>query len=438
MFIVVLIPVFLMGFIALSLAYRATTPEQRQKLFETGRPLLRAAVETAVETRRGFKPFNDVLRARTRFVLLTPGLILLNAGILGLMMYRGAALTDPQTLINWGAVFGPRTTNGEWWRLITALFLHVGVLQLLVTVVVLVGVGSAIERLVGPGAVAVVYLAAGVIANLAKMSASQVSVITGSSGAVWGLYGILLVWFFWGLFTASSLKLPVDKLKWVASGAVLFVIYTAATAGIDRSVALALATGLVSGLVLLIRSADQKPSSRRIGMVASAAAIVFVAYAIPLNGIVDVRPEIEQVVALESRATDTYKAALDQFQKRRISLSALVQTIDSAIVPPLEAADARLKSYAKVPPEQVGLLRDAETYVELRRESWRLRTAALRQINEPTPAKTTRRNVETRHRMNISAFGKAEECERSSLEALKRVKVATSSDAPHGKPGTPP
>jgi rhomboid protease GluP len=366
--------------------------------------------------------------------MVTPALILLNVGILGLMLQRGVALADPQALIGWGAVFGPRTTNGEWWRLITALFLHVGVLQLLVTVVVLVGVGIAVERLVGPVAVAVVYLAAGVISSLARMSASQVAVITGSSGSVWGLYGILLVWLVWGLLTASSLKLPLAKLKWIASGAVLFVIYTAATTAIDRSVVLALATGVVSGLVLLVRSGDEKPTSRRIGMMAFGAAVVAVAYAIPLNGIVDVRPEIEQVVALESRATDTYKAALDQFQKRRISIAALVQTIDGAIVPPLEAADARLKSYAKVPPEQQGLLRDAETYVQLRRESWRLRTAALREINEPTPAKATRRNVETRHRLNISAFGKAEECERSSLEALKRIRVATS---PEGQPRPP-
>jgi rhomboid protease GluP len=434
---VVLIPVFLMGLLALSLAYRGTTPEQRQRMLGASQPMLRAAIGTAVETRRNFKPFNDALRARTRIAIVTPVLVLLNVAILGFMLYHGITLTDPQTLIGWGAALGPRTTNGEWWRLITALFLHLGVLQLVVTVVVLVSVGIALERLVGSVAVAVVYLAAGMISNLARMSVSQVSVITGSSGAVWGLYGMLLVWVFWGLFTASSLKLPVAKLQWIAPGAALFVIYTTATTGIDLSVALALATGLVSGLVLLVRSGDQKPSSRRVGIVASGAALVAVAYAIPLNGIVDVRPEIEQVVALENRSTDTYKAAFDQFQKRRISMAALVQTIDSAIVPPLEAADARLKSYAKVPPEQLGLLRDAETYVELRRESWKLRTAALRQINEPTPAKTTRRNVETRHRLNISAFGKAEESERSSLEALKRIKAATSPNPQSGKPATP-
>src|SRR6202035_2476066 len=96
------------------------------------------------------------------------------------------ALSDPQTLVGWGASFGPRTTNGEWWRLVTSMFVHSGMLQLLVNVGGLVSIGFMLERLVRRPAFAAVYFAAGVLASLVSLSVHPMAVSAGASGAIFG------------------------------------------------------------------------------------------------------------------------------------------------------------------------------------------------------------------------------------------------------------
>ena len=51
---------------------------------------------------------------------MTPAIAALNALVFVGMIFGRGALADPQTIVAWGGSFGPRTTNGEWWRLITS------------------------------------------------------------------------------------------------------------------------------------------------------------------------------------------------------------------------------------------------------------------------------------------------------------------------------
>ena len=53
------------------------------------------------------------------------------------------------SLIQWGANYGPKTTQGEWWRMFTCMFLHIGVLHLLFNMIALWNVGGFMERLLG-------------------------------------------------------------------------------------------------------------------------------------------------------------------------------------------------------------------------------------------------------------------------------------------------
>ena len=76
--------------------------------------------------------FDRLIRVRTRRALVTPTLIGLNAAVFIVMTVTGVSPLNPDavTLVNWGANYGPRTTSVEWWRLLTAMFLHAGVLHL--------------------------------------------------------------------------------------------------------------------------------------------------------------------------------------------------------------------------------------------------------------------------------------------------------------------
>ena len=96
-----------------------------------------------------------------------PVLLALNVLVFLAMGWGG---DDAETLVSWGANFGPRTTNGEWWRLVASMFVHTGTLQLLVNGAALVQLGLILERLVGHVTFAAVYLAAGLLASIVSLS----------------------------------------------------------------------------------------------------------------------------------------------------------------------------------------------------------------------------------------------------------------------------
>jgi hypothetical protein len=161
--------------------------------------------------------------------------------------------------------------------------------------------------------------------------------------------------------------------------------------------------------------------------------MIAVAFAVPLRGITDVRPEIERVVGLEDRTASAYQTAVDRFRKGRITAEAVAQLIDRTIEPELLAADAHLKAVNGVPREQQPLVASAEEYLRLRYESWRLRAESLRKSDVPTlqeardtePAsnESGRLRAEGRLKANRTYLGKIEGAERASLEALHRIRL---------------
>src|SRR6185503_10021514 len=97
-----------------------------------------------------------------------------NAVIVVLMLFGHGSFSDRDTLLAWGASFGPRTTNGEWWRLFSSAFVHAGLLHAMATIVGTVRVGLILERLVGPASFATTYVAAAILASLASLAGRPV------------------------------------------------------------------------------------------------------------------------------------------------------------------------------------------------------------------------------------------------------------------------
>ena len=113
------------------------------------------------------------------------------------MLFGAGAIGDPDTLVGMGASLGTRTTNGEWWRLVTSAFVHTGTFQFIVNIAVLAQLGAVLERLAGRLAFAAVYLSAGVFTGLVSLSSHPVGVTVGASGAIFGLYGLLIATLIW-------------------------------------------------------------------------------------------------------------------------------------------------------------------------------------------------------------------------------------------------
>jgi membrane associated rhomboid family serine protease len=420
-------------------AFYRMTPEERARLLQAVLPAIRQLKDAAVRGRtRGraeCEPFRDALRARTPWVPVTPTLVAVNVSIFVFMLFGAGALGDPATLVGWGANFGPRTTNGEWWRLVTSMFVHSGILHLLVNVASLVSIGLILERLIGSLTFLAVYVAAGVFASLVSLSISPLGVSAGASGAIFGLYGLLLASSIWSLLRRSDVTIPLAAVKRLAPAAVVFILYNMAGGGVGSAAELTgLVAGIVCGLVLARGVSGGKPPARRVAATMAATVAIAVASAVVLRGVTDVRPEIERVVAVEDHTASVYHAAVERFRNGRITAAALAGMIDETIVPELHAADSRLKAVHGVPHEQQPLVADAEDYFRLRFESWRLRADGLRKTDkltpradarsEPVSSASSRLRAEAQHRTNLLTLGKAEGVERESLQALNKIRPA--------------
>jgi rhomboid protease GluP len=103
--------------------------------------------------------------------------------------------TETEVLIRLGAKVTYLIADGEYWRLLSSMFLHVGLLHLLFNGYALVALGTAVERLFGWGRFLAVYLAAGLFGSLASYAFST-GLSAGASGAVFGLIGALGAYFF--------------------------------------------------------------------------------------------------------------------------------------------------------------------------------------------------------------------------------------------------
>lgn len=368
------------------------TVNERERVKRTAIEALQGARAATARERRKTEAFAEALRERTRFALLTPTLIVLHVIVFCFMASASGAIGSPESLIEWGASFGPRTTNGEWWRLLTSLSVHAGFFALLINIVALFQVGVILERLVGHLAFATVYLVAGMLASIISLLADPLAVIAGASGAMFGIYGLMLAAMFWSLLQRSPLTVPWAAVKPLGPVATVFLLYHLVFGSmIGAAYAASFAVGFGCGLVLAREVRDHKPETRQLAVTMATTLVIVTLLAVPIAGIADVRPEIARIVAAEERAAGAYEKAVRRFTIGAVGADVLATQIDRTIVPELEEAAARLKKIGKVPPEHQPVVASAEKYLTLRQESWRLRSRALRLSSLPMFRKADRK-----------------------------------------------
>lgn len=99
--------------------------------------------------------------------------------------------TDTNTLIKYGAKFNYYIYEGEWWRFITPIFIHIGFLHLVMNTLSLYYLGTAVERMYGHYRFVFIYFFAGAVGFIASFLTSPL-VSAGASGAIFGCFGALL------------------------------------------------------------------------------------------------------------------------------------------------------------------------------------------------------------------------------------------------------
>lgn len=364
--------------VALGFVLRRMSPEERLRFAQAIVDGLVFIKDSIAKPPSGGEGFYAALKARTTWALVTPAIVIAYIVVFGMMLVGTGSLSDPQTLVGWGSSIGTRTTNGEWWRLATSLFVHVGIIHLIAEVAGLMQVGLLVERLVGRLAFATVYLAAGVLASMWTMTLHPVSVHAGAAGAIFGIYGLLLATLILGLAQRSTLAVPVKVLAGLWPGVAAFVVYNMLTEGVvSDAMQAGLVVGFTGGMLIAGRVISEKPPAKRIAAVVAATVAIVVALAAPLRGFADVRGEVAKVKEEEERTARTYDTAVDRFKAGRINAQELARMADR-IVGELQYIHAQLVSLDNVPAEHWPMVEKASQYLKLRQDSWRLRAQGLR------------------------------------------------------------
>jgi rhomboid protease GluP len=142
---------------------------------------------------------------RHRLPIATGVLVALSVGVWLLQVANGVSPTNPSslTLIAWGGDLPLYTLTGDAWRLLTAMFLHVGLVHLALNMYVLAFTAPQVEYEFGSGRMLAIYLAGGLLASCASVfwgvmrstPTNPIGLLTvgvGASGAVMALFGSLL------------------------------------------------------------------------------------------------------------------------------------------------------------------------------------------------------------------------------------------------------
>jgi membrane associated rhomboid family serine protease len=114
----------------------------------------------------------------------------------GLSPSRSLSEGHPDVLLRFGAVSGPDLLNGEWWRLLSSCFVHIGVLHLIGNLFALAMMGPLAELLWGRTRLLLIYFVSGLAGSALAMALRPDTILAGASGAIWGIQMSLFAWLF--------------------------------------------------------------------------------------------------------------------------------------------------------------------------------------------------------------------------------------------------
>jgi len=139
---------------------------------------------------------------------VTAIIVALNVLFFLLMVFSGLgflSFTAPD-LVKWGGNIRSLTTGGQWWRLLTSIFVHGGLMHLLLNMYGLFFAAIFVEPVLGKTRYALVYLVCGLSASTTSIWWHDNVVAVGASGAIFGLYGVLVA-----LVTTNKLGLKEKR-----------------------------------------------------------------------------------------------------------------------------------------------------------------------------------------------------------------------------------
>jgi rhomboid protease GluP len=316
----------------------AVLPKRRTKNF---RPQAKADAE-----------FGAKVMAQSPRVPITVTLVAINLSVFTASLIAGAEWIIPvgKMQIAWGSNFGPYTTDGEWWRLFTSLFIHFGIAHLVLNMIALVMFGPLVERLYGSVNYLLIYILAGMAGSLASISWRPDINSAGASGAIFGILGALL---------AAQLRagdtFPPDILRPIRNKALVFLglsLYAGFRyKGFDNAAHLG---GVVAGFLIALiagrpvtgeSSYSRSDMTRSLQLVPAAAVVLAVGFWFAQRASASIVGEglfirtVHWIGVRESTINRKFNAAL---AKDNQDHSAFIATLEKEVIPFWHEAGDRL------------------------------------------------------------------------------------------------
>lgn len=350
-----------------------------------------SAVPVTATSNEAMLAFQQRLAALTPRPWLAQLLVAVNIAVFVLIVVRGVSPMSPtsQALIDWGANHGPRTLGGEGYRLITAMFLHVGLVHLLFNMAVLWDSGRLLERILGTLDFALVYFIAGVGGSLASVVWRPENVSAGASGALFGMYGALF-----GFLLRNKKSLPEPVVARLKKGATVFIGYNLVFGmmipNIDMAAHLGgLAAGFACG-AFLERPLTVEGRRRTAGRMALAAVLVALAVFAALRTLpkpFDLQRALTEFSAVEADVIAKVNAAAKRDEAGELSNTQLSELLEKEVLAPWKQGGEKLYASttdAKLTEAQRAEVAKILTYVGLRTAHWELYAEAIRTQDQAT------------------------------------------------------
>lgn len=123
---------------------------------------------------------------------VTLALMIVNIAVFILMSLTGGS-ENISNLVRYGAMVKPLVNDGQWWRIISAAFIHIGFFHIMFNMYFLYNIGPLFERLYGSINFLIIYLLAGVMGNLFTYAFGDVSTVSaGASTSLYGMFGLAM------------------------------------------------------------------------------------------------------------------------------------------------------------------------------------------------------------------------------------------------------
>lgn len=304
---------------------------------------------------------------------VTLALIAINTVVFVITVALGAnpLLPDPQKMIELGGNVAPLTLGSEPWRLVSAMFLHYGIIHLAMNMLGLWSGGLLAERMYGRAGYASLYLIAGLAGGLATVSHKADVVSAGASGAIFGVFGAIGAY-----LLAHRDRIDTQVLGRQTRGLLFFMgynlLYGASQKSIDMSAHLGgLAGGFVVGLALTYGSRGRHAAARiAVVTVLGLGAVVAAVTTMPVPAAGERQQAYAEFDRVQEQVTNAFNAMIGEAQAGKLTDAAFAERLEREVLPPWQALELRINQLPP-PPAKLRPAHDAMVaFIAARREAW--------------------------------------------------------------------